>query len=135
MFNKRYAPFMASEKLTGSSMFLLGLAIGIFIGACSLARADSITVTITTNAALCSGGCSKTFTDAASTQPNTLGTKIVSTFQSACNSSINGTCTALQVANFWVTSVKASLVSNITVADQAALQNSAVAAYVPVNPQ
>lgn len=98
-------------------------------------RADTITVTITTQAALCSAGCTKTFSDAASGQPNTLGTKIVSTFQSACNSSINGTCTALQVANFWVTSVRNSLVSNVSAADQASLQTTAVVGYVPINPQ
>jgi hypothetical protein len=111
------------------------LTIAAVLALAAPARADTITVTITTQAALCSAGCTKTFSDVSSGQPNTLGTKIVSTFQSACNQSINGTCTALQVANFWVTSVRNSLVANVSAADQTALQTTAVAGYAPINPQ
>lgn len=64
-----------------------------------------------------------------------MGAKIVATYQQACNTSINGLCTPLQVANFWALLVRNNLVNDITNFDQAAAAATAVAAVVKVNPQ
>lgn len=93
--------------------------------------ADTITITITTNAALCSAGCTKVYSD----PTNTMGTKIVSTYQAACNISINGICTPLQVANFWALVVRNNLVNDVTNFDQGAASAAAAAAVVKINPQ
>jgi hypothetical protein len=108
------------------------ILVAWFLAMLAPAKADSITITLTTPAGLCAAGCAKTFTDAPT---NTIQTNIVTVFQSSCNSSISGTCTVAQVLTFWATSLKNTFVQQVTTYQTQQLQNAAAAGYVPINPQ
>jgi hypothetical protein len=94
------------------------------------AQAGSITVTVQTASGTCSSGCTKTYTD---TDANLA--KIIPAWQAACNTSINGTCTNLQVMQAWANWVIAQTVAFVTNYDKNNLQSAAVSGYTPINPQ
>lgn len=99
------------------------------------AIADSFTITITTPSGACTSGCSKTYSDTGSQNPNTLLSKIIATYQQGCNTRLNGTCTSVQVVNFWADSLRDSTVGAVTSFDTTALQAGATAGYRPIAPQ
>jgi hypothetical protein len=96
------------------------------------AAADTITITLTTPAGLCMAGCSRVFTDVGTAKPNTLQTNIVQVFQSGCNTSINGTCTAAQVLNYWAGTLRDTFVGQVNAFQLQVLQNAVP--YVPIAP-
>lgn len=99
------------------------------------ASADSLTITLTSAIGTCAAGCTKMFNDATSATPNTLQSNIIVVYQSMCNVSINGTCTAGQVLTYWATNIKNTFVSAVTAYQIQQLQNAAVSGYTPINPQ
>jgi hypothetical protein len=119
------------ESLAMIRKIALSLLLLCALCAAVPSRADTITMTLTTASGLCSSGCTKVFSDVGSAQPNTLGAKILSTYQAPCNASINGTCTNAQVLTFYATYLRNALVQAVTAADENALING----YTPVNPQ
>jgi hypothetical protein len=98
--------------------------------AASCADAGTITVTIVTASGTCSPSCTKTYTD---TDANLA--KIVPAYQVLCNAKISGTCTNLQVLQYWFDQIIAGTVAQVTGNEKSALSNSAVSGYVPINPQ
>lgn len=97
------------------------------------AFADSLTITLTTPTGICASGCTKTFSDASSAKPNTLETNIVQVWQNPCNVSINGTCTAGQVLNYWAGALRDDFVAQVNAYQLQQLQSAVT--YVPINPQ
>jgi hypothetical protein len=97
--------------------------------------ADSLTITLTSTTGTCTAGCTKTFSDTSSATPNTLQSNIITVYQSVCNVSINGTCTAAQVLTFWAGTIKSAFVATVTAYQLQQLQNAAIAGYIPINPQ
>lgn len=111
------------KRIVASIALLCLLAFPAFAG--------TIVITIMTAGAPCNGGiCTKTYMD---TDVN-LG-KIVSTYQSGCNTSINAVCTSLQVMKFWADQMVATTVQAVTANDVQALQAAAAASYTPIKPQ
>lgn len=100
---------------------------------CPQARADTLTITLTTPSGLCAAGCTRTFSDASTAKPNTLQTNIIQVFQSGCNTSINGTCTAGQVLNYWAGTLRDSFVSQVNAYQLQLLQQGVQ--YTPIAPQ
>lgn len=92
--------------------------------------AGTVTMTVTTASGACSPSCTKTYTD---TDANL--SKIITTYQGQCNAKVGGTCTALQVVNFWFDSIVALTVSNVGGFEKGNLSNTATSGYVPINPQ
>jgi hypothetical protein len=108
----------------------LALALTLAGASPALAANDTVTVTLTTQAATCSGGCSKTLNGPSGVN---LLAKIVATYQQPCNTSINSLCTPAQVVAYWVSKVGQNLQADILAYDTAAAQaaaNNAVTAVV-----
>ena len=106
------------------------MALLAYLPAEAQAANDTLTLTLTTAAtAPCTTGCSKTINGPVGVNVLPL---IVSTYQSACNTSINGTCTVAQVLNYWVTLVGKNLTTDIQNAQTAAAVASAQATVTPV---
>lgn len=99
---------------------LLLAVVLLLLPAPALAANDTISITLTTVAAGCSAGCTKTMNGPASVNLLPL---ITAAYQSACNASINGTCTTAQVINYWALQVGARLAADL----YAAQVNSATA--------
>lgn len=93
------------------------------------AKAGTIVITVTTASGVCATPCTKTYTD---TDANLA--KVIPAYQSGCNTSINGTCTSLQVLKFWFDGVIKEVVANVAAFDKNNLANTATGAYVPINP-
>lgn len=95
----------------------------------SVSQAGTITFTLTTASGACQAGCTQTFTD---TDANML--RIAAALQPQCNASISGTCTTLQVVQYWYAQTIAGIISQVSGFDKTNLTTSAIVGYTPINP-
>jgi hypothetical protein len=111
-------------------LFVCAAILGVALLIAAPVHAGTIVVTVTTASGVCSGGCTKTYTD---TDANLA--KIIPAYQQSCNTAINGTCTNLQVMQAWANWLVAQTVAFVTNYDKNNLQSAAVSGYTPINPQ
>lgn len=75
-----------------------------------------------------------TLTKTYSTIPDANIDRIVAAYQSAANTSVNGTATRAQVLNYWVTQFITKTIADVAASESNAAEQ-ALPAIAPINPQ